>query len=206
MQKKEKAKKSIPFFKRRRNQVIIGIIVLLAVIRLLLPYVILHYANRTLATMPGYFGHIEDIDLAIYRGAYVIKDIYLHKADTTTHYETEFFDSKKIDLSIEWHALLDGKIVGELEFESPTLRFTKDKAEPAEVAKDTSDFRKLLRDFMPLKVNRFEVFNGTLQYIDKGSNPPVNIQMDDTHILAENLTNVKDTALLPSLVTASANV
>jgi hypothetical protein len=203
---KEKKKEKKAFLKRRRNRILIGIVLLLAIIRLILPYVVLHYANKTLARMPGYYGHIKDIDLAIYRGAYVIKDIYLHKADTITHIETEFFDSKEIDLSVEWHALLDGKIVGELEFESPTLRFTKDKAEPKEVAKDTSDFRSLLRDFMPLKVNRFEVLNGTLKYIDKTSRPPVDIQMDETHILAENLTNVKDTALLPSIVTAEANI
>jgi hypothetical protein len=32
--------------------------------------------------MKGYFGHIEDIDLSIRRGAYIIKDIYLNKIDT----------------------------------------------------------------------------------------------------------------------------
>ncbi len=32
--------------------------------------------------MKGYFGHIEDIDLSICRGAYIIKDIYLNKTDT----------------------------------------------------------------------------------------------------------------------------
>jgi hypothetical protein len=203
---KEKPEKKRGFLKRRRNRVLIGIVLFLVIVRLILPYVVLHYANKTLAKMPGYYGHIEDIDLAIYRGAYVIKDIYLHKADSVSRQETEFFDSKEIDLSVEWHALFDGKIVGELVFEAPNLRFTKDKAEPAQVAKDTNDFRKLLRDFMPLKVNRFEVNNGTLKYIDKGSHPPVDIQMDDTHILAENLTNVKDTSLLPSIITASANI
>ncbi len=60
-------------------KVLIGVTVLLITIRLILPYVVLHYANKTLANMKGYFGHIENIDLSICRGAYVIKDIYLNK-------------------------------------------------------------------------------------------------------------------------------
>ncbi len=56
-----------------------------------------------------------------------------------------------------------GRIVGELVFEQPTLLFTLDKVEPGQVQKDTSDFRQLLKDFMPLKVNRFEVLQGRLQ-------------------------------------------
>jgi hypothetical protein len=156
--------------------------------------------------MNGYYGQVKDIDLALYRGAYKIKDIYLHKVDTVTSQETEFFEAKLIDLSIQWEALFDGKIVGELEFQDARLRFTKDKAEPGEIKNDTNDFRKLLKDFMPLKVNRFEVINGVIQYIDEGSKPPVDIQMDNTHIIAENLKTEKDESLLPATVFAEANV
>ncbi|MFY9307903.1 MAG: DUF748 domain-containing protein [Bacteroidia bacterium] len=192
--------------KKRRMRVIIIIVASLIAIRIALPYVVLHYANKTLANMDGYYGHVEDIDLAIYRGAYKIKDIYLNKKDSVTNRETEFFNTRLIDLSIHWNALLEGKIVGELELTDPTLRFTKDKVEPAELQKDTTDFRKLLDGFMPLKINRFEIINGIIQYVDNNSSPKVNIEMTNTHILAENLTTEKSETLLPSTVTASANV
>ncbi len=60
-------------------KVLIGVTILLITIRLILPYGVLYYANKTQANMKGYFGHIEDIDLSIYRGAYTINDIYLNK-------------------------------------------------------------------------------------------------------------------------------
>lgn len=184
----------------------LSIVALLIVVRIFLPYIALHYANKSLASMDGYFGHIDDIDLAIYRGAYVIKDIYIDKVDSASQQQVPFISSQVIDLSVEWRSLFHGRIVGELEFTDPVLIFTKDKAEPAAIQKDTNDFRKVLNDFMPLKINRFQIINGKIQYIDSTSSPKVNIAMTNTQVLAENLSTVQDTALLPARVTASADV
>jgi Domain of Unknown Function (DUF748) len=159
-----------------------------------------------LANIKGYFGHIEDIDLSLYRGAYIIKDIYLNKVDTVTKKSSDFFRAKNIDLSIEWSAIFHGSIVGELELDSSVLIFTKDKVELSDVKSDTTSFRKLLNDFMPLKVNRFEVINGDLHYIDNTSKPKVDVALKQTHILALNLSNITDDQIeLPSTVTASAS-
>lgn len=195
-----------PQKKRRLRIAIITTIVLLIIIRLILPYVILHYANKTLAKMDGYYGKIKDIDLALYRGAYKIKKMYLHKKDSITNLETEFFDSEIIDLSIDWGAILEGKIVGDIDLEEPTLRFVKDKTEPKQIQKDTSDFRNVINKFMPLDINTLEIHYGIIKYIDKTSNPKVDIEMNNAHILAENLTTVKGGSTLPSTVTASADV
>ncbi len=187
--------------------VILSIVAFLVVVRLALPYIVLHYANKTLANMPGYRGHIEDIDISLYRGAYKIDSIYLHQYDSLSGKETPFFTASLIDLSVEWKALFHGSIVGELEFEKPVIRFTKDKVEPKDVAKDSTDFRKLLKDFMPLKVNRFAISNGDIRYRDNTSTPKVDIAMTNVEIVARNLKNSYDSAaLLPATVTASANV
>ena len=180
---------------------------LLLMLRIALPYIVLHYANKTLSEMNGYFGHVDDIDISLYRGAYIIKDVYLNKLDSKTKKQTDFFRSKNIDISIEWEAVFNGSLVGEMEFDSPVLIFTKDKAELVDVAKDTTDFRNLMNSFMPLKINRFEVLNGEIHYADKTSEPKVDIFLKDTQILALNLSNAKkDNIELPSSVTAKASV
>jgi hypothetical protein len=200
-------KKKIDVEMKKKYKILIGVAILLITIRLILPYVVLHYANKTLANMKGYYGHIEDIDLSIYRGAYIINNIYLNKVDSVSEKQTDFFKAKNIDLSVEWGAIFHGSIVGELEFDSPVLIFTKDKVELSDVKGDTTDFRKLLKDFMPLKVNRFEVFNGDLHYADNTSKPKVDVALKQTHILALNLSNVTDDKIaLPSKVTANASV
>src|SRR5687768_2717590 len=113
--------------KKRRLRIFLAIVVLLVIIRLILPYVVLHFANKSLAEMKGYYGHIDDIDLHIYRGAYKIKKIYINEVDSVSKKQTEFFDADEIDLSVEWKALFKGSIVGELEVHKPTVRFTKDR-------------------------------------------------------------------------------
>jgi hypothetical protein len=195
-----------PFYKRKAYIIIGSILLLLILLRIALPYIVLRYVNKTLANLHGYYGHVNDIDIHLYRGAYVINDLYLNKVDSNTKQQVPFFSSRVIDLSVEWKALFHKRIVGELEFVDPTLRFTKDKAEPKTVQQDTDDFRHVLKKLMPLKVNRFEVKDGTIQYLDSSVSPVVNLYLTNAHILALNLSNVKDTALLPAKITATANV
>lgn len=157
--------------------------------------------------MKGYYGHIEDIDLALIRGAYKIDSIYLNKVDTVTQKQTHFFSAEVIDLSIEWKALFHGSIVGELVFKKPTLKFSKDKVEPKDLRNDSTDFKKLLDDFMPLQINRVEINHGKVQYIDQFATPKVDINMTDVNVLALNLKNSYDsTALLPASIRADADI
>ena len=193
--------------KRRRWSIVLIVLGVLIVARIILPYVLLHFANKRLATMPQYYGHIADIDIALIRGAYAIDSFYLDKKDSVTLARTPFMSADRIDLSVEWSALFDGSVVGELEIDHPEMRFTKDAAEPAELQKDTADFRKLLKDFMPLKVNRVTIRNGVMRYRDDSSEPHVDVQLDAIEATALNLTNAADSSdLLPSSVQATAQV
>jgi hypothetical protein len=193
---------------KKRRLLIIGfsILLLIIILRLILPYFVLRFVNKELAAMTGYYGHVRDIDLSIYRGAYVVKDLFINKVDTTTRKQTELFNVPNIDISIEWKSLFHGRIVSEMEFNQPVLRFTDDAAEPEQMEKDTNDFRKMLKTFTPFSVNRFEIYDGTIAYRDPNSKPEVDIRMTQTHVLARNLSNVADTSALPAKIHATANV
>lgn len=195
--------------KGRRNRLLhIGVVIVVIIIalRLILPYWVLDFVNKRLSAINGYYGHVDDIDIELYRGAYQVKNIYINKIDTATQQQTPFFASPVVDISIEWRSLFKGRIVSELDFYSPALRFTEDKAEPEQLEKDTNDFRRILKTFTPYKVNRFEVFDGKIQYVDNTVRPVVDIELDNAHILARNLSNVEDTTLLPASVKANADV
>ncbi|WP_138484548.1 DUF748 domain-containing protein [Dyadobacter bucti] len=193
--------------KRKVIWIITGLLLLIIAFRIALPYIVLHYANKSLAEMKGYYGHVQDIDLALIRGAYRVDSIYLNKSDTVSGKQTPFFACSAIDLSIEWKALFKGSIVGEVTFEKPLVVFTKDKVEPKQIAKDSADFKKVLDDFMPLSINRCEVKGGVVRFKDTSTTPKVDIQMDNLHVLAQNLRNSYDsTTLLPATVNASAQV
>lgn len=193
--------------RNKRWRVLLIVIAALLIVRIILPYVLLHFANDRLKKVKGYYGHIADLDLAIIRGAYKLEGFYLDRKDTVTEERTPFLSAGVIDLSMEWRALFHGSIVGELVVDTAEVRFTKEVAEPAELQKDTASFADLLHDFMPLKINRLEFHNSAVRYIDPTSSPKVDVQLSQVDLLATNLSNAMDsTVVLPSKVVASAGL
>ena len=193
--------------KRRILKILLGLLILLIAFRIALPYIVLEQANKRLKTMPDYYGHIDDIDIALLRGAYTIKDIYIDQKDSVTKERTPFMAADALDLSVEWRALFEGRIVGEIVMERPIVRFTKEAVEPGEVAEDTVQLADLLKDFMPIQINRFEVHNGSFQFNDPTTEPNVFLKMDNIQMRAENLKTVRDEdVLLPAFVTMDADV
>jgi hypothetical protein len=192
--------------RKRVLRILLIVVALLVVLRLILPYVVLRYVNKSLASMDGYYGRVQDIDISLYRGAYKVKDIYLNKVDKGNK-QAPFFSSQVIDLSVEWKALFRGSLVGEVIFVSPKLIFTQNKVEPAQLQKDTTDFKRVIKDFMPLNINRVEVQSGEITYKDPSASPDVNVSMKQVNALAQNLRNTYDSKeLLPASLVADANV
>jgi len=177
---------------KKKYKVILIIVGVLIVIRLILPSVVLHYANRALANMNGYYGHIDDIDLSLWRGGYTVNNVYLNKVDSVTNEQTEFFQASSVDFSMDWVSLFQGSLVGEMVFESPKLTFENDATELGDLANDSTAFAKLLNDFMPMLVNEIKVNNGTLHYIDSTTKPVVDVSLTNLSVIALNLTNIVD--------------
>lgn len=195
------------FFHTKKAKILLGFFILLLVFRIALPWIILKYANHTLSTMSGYYGHVNDVDVALLRGAYTLDSFYLNKVDDRTQNQTAFMSAQMVDLSLEWGALLKGKLVGELVFDRPNLRFTEDKVELDDVSKDTSDFIKLLEDFMPVKVNRCEIRNGNLEYIDQTRSPALHLSISHLYGEALNLRNAYSSdEILPATIDVTGKV
>lgn len=199
--------------RKRKRRIIWGsIILVLVAFRLLLPYIVLKYVNGKLENLEEYYGHVNDIDLHLYRGAYEIKDIKIlkrvekkGKTGTAEKDTIPFFKSPSIDLSIEWSAIFHGSIVGEISVEQPVVNFVKDKHKGEDVKADTADFAQLVDDLMPVTINRFDIHNGEVHYRDLKARPKLDIAMKNINITATNLTNVTDSKeLLPATLTARA--
>src|SRR5689334_21076541 len=101
--------------------VILGVVVILVIARLLMPYFLTRFVNRVLAEIPGYRGTIGGVKIHLIRGAYVIEDLKLYKVDGNK--QIPFMDIPVTDFSIEWNAILKGAIVGEIRANHPVLNF-----------------------------------------------------------------------------------
>lgn len=59
--------------------ILAALLLLLIAARVALEPVVERYANKTLDELEGYSGHIEDVDIALLRGAYVIEGLRISK-------------------------------------------------------------------------------------------------------------------------------
>ena len=113
----------------RARKILIGLaalIVVLVAARLALPYAVKDYANRKLAQLEAYDGHVGDIDIHLWRGAYSIDDLVIVKKGASR--PVPFFKSRRVDLSVEWHSLFKGRVVSEAVFIAPELNLVQGKS------------------------------------------------------------------------------
>lgn len=191
--------------KRKWKIVLLSIVVLLLVVRIFLPTIILKVVNNKLASLEEYYGHVEDIDLAIIRGAYQINGIRILKIaeGEMKNDTTPFFVCPKVEFSLQWNAIFKGSIVGEISVLKPTVNFAKGKHNDGEAKQDTADFQDVIRDLMPLTINHFTIKDGRIRYIDNYSTPRVDVALENLQVKADNLTNVNDSnEVLPAALKA----
>lgn len=177
--------------------IVISILVLIIVARLLLPYFVTKYVNKTLAEIQGYNGSISEVDIALIRGAYSVHDLKIEKEGSEI--KVPFVNIKTIDLSLQWEALFKGKIVGEVALEKPELNFAVGPNKDDKQDGSEADWKETINDFMPLNINRFEVNNGKIAYHDFSTKPQVNVFLHNLNLIATNLGNVEqENDTLPS--------
>ncbi len=169
--------------------------------RIALPFLIKDYVNRTLQNLEGYSGSVEDIDLALFRGAYVIDSVTIVKEKDSI--SIPFITIAKIDLSVHWKALFKGSIVGEIILNRPDVNFVVEQGKTKQNGSE-ADWTETLKDLIPLRINRFEINHGNIAYKDFSTNPKVNVSVENLHLLATNLTNIESKEIaLPSELEAT---
>jgi hypothetical protein len=156
------------------------------------PTLIQRYVNRVLDRTEGYRGSIGDVDLALLRGAYTIEDVRMDKESGKV--PVPLFRAREVDLSIEWRALFDGSVVGEVWFERPELNFVSGPRDAAEQSGAEGDWRKTVKDLFPVKINKVTVRDGAVHFRNFASEPPVDVYLRDVQATVRNLTNSADLA------------
>lgn len=168
------------------------IVVLLIVVHVALPIVVRNTLNDKLANMGAYRGHVEDVDLALWRGAYKINGLKIVKVDGKV--PVPLLDVPLIDLSVSWHALwYDHAVVAKAEFMSPQLNFVDGGTnQQASQTGAGTDWRDQMNKLLPITLNEVRVIDGKISFRNFNSKPPVNLTASQIDASLYNLTNVED--------------
>ncbi len=189
---------------KKRYKVLIAILAILVIVRLALPTIVKNYLNDLLENIEGYTGHVEDVDLALYRGAYRIDSLAIYS--TTQDLGRPFFATDAIDLSLSWSDIFKGKIVGKVILEQPQLNFVAVQSEEDTMATgENVDWTEQIKSLLPISINLFQIKNGRVEYLDDFSEPKVDIYLRSINFSVENIRNTDDdTNPLPSPYSLSA--
>ena len=97
-----------------------------------------------------------------------------------------------LSASVHWKALLHGRLVADFEIDNPALRF--DLTQFSQEARDETPIKEkgwqdAVQAIYPLKINRFEIRNADVTYIDKSQSRP--LRLTKLNLLARNIRNVE---------------
>jgi len=193
--------------RKRRTLWIVALVILiiLVVFRLMLPSIVLRTVNQKLTEIDGYKGSAQDIDIFLLAGSYTIKELEIKK--TGGEIPVPFFTAKAMELSVEWKALFKGDVVGEIEVDEGKLNFVKGPTKATTQTSIDKGWTQVANELIPLRINRFEISHGAIQYHDYNSSPKIDLVLNNVHILATNLTNADDKGtLLPATVNGSGTL
>jgi hypothetical protein len=177
--------------KRQTLIVLVALIVLLVAARIALPFVVEDYVNDKLASLDTYDGHIGDIDIHLWRGAYSIDDIEIVKKGASR--PVPFFRTANLDLSVEWRSLFRGSIVSEASFDRPQVNLVQGRSDADSQLGDEENWNARLEELFPFRFNTIEVNDGTVRFLAPGIQTRDAITARRVYGHVSNLTNVLDT-------------
>jgi len=177
--------------RRKTVIVLLAVVVLLVAARLSMPYFVKDYVNDKLASLDSYDGHVGDIDIHLWRGAYSIDNIEIVKTGASR--PVPFFRADRINLSVEWRSLFRGSIVSEAVFLGPELNLVQGRTDADSQLGKEENWNARLEEMFPFRFNTIEVSNGTVRFLAPGIKTQDAITASHLNGEISNLTNVLET-------------
>ncbi len=178
---------------RRRDLLypLLGIAIALIALRAALPYIVKDYVNGRLHALDAYDGRVADIDIGLWRGAYRIDGLEIVKKGGKQR--TPFFDSERVDFSVEWHSLLNGRLVSEAHFYQPKLNLVESRSKKRSQLGTEENWHSKLEELFPFRFNTVEVHGGTITFRAPGIESEDALTARKVNGIITNITNVEET-------------
>jgi hypothetical protein len=175
-------------YSHRATKIVFLVLALLIIARAALPFALKGYINHVLDGIPGYYGHVEDVDVALWRGAYRIQDVRLVKINGTAR--EPFFAANEVSIAIDWWSLLHGRVKTKIALYEPQMNFV---VRPSKAASQTSvdeSWQSQVKKLIPFDINRFFIVDGKIRYKDQTQGEPkVNVYASNINFEADNVSN-----------------
>lgn len=179
--------------KKRRVTAGIGalLLVLLLVAYISAPIFAKHYLNKyVLADIGDYTGHVDSVDLKIFKGTYVLHDLVVYRKGGNR--DIPFFAVRDFSVYLSWEALRNGALLVSVTLKEAQLAFLDAKKEQNRQSGEGGNWLTAFENLIPTTLHELKVVNSRLSFQNTDTEPPVQLQATDINGRLTNLTNVKD--------------
>jgi hypothetical protein len=164
---------------------------LLVILYILAPFIIKHYLNfRVLNDMGSYSGHVEDVDLGIIDGEYLLKDLII-KRDTEKN-PVDFFTVETFAIALSWEGLRHGEVLTRVKLTKPELTFLDANKKEDQQTGEGTNWLSVFEEILPVTLHKLVIHDGIIRFQNLDTTPTVNIAVEEIDAELTNLTNVKD--------------
>ncbi|HEX2099512.1 MAG TPA: DUF748 domain-containing protein, partial [Candidatus Synoicihabitans sp.] len=178
------------FFARwsRRTLILVAIVAVVALsLRLAAPSLLRDAINRRLAQIEGFHGHVTDVDITVFRGAYRLESVSLTRRVGETN--APFLSARVIDFSLAWRELFRGRVLSDIFATDLTVVYTPVPEDTSATPIDQPRWQDVIQDIFPIDITHFVVQGGRLAYLDEQVTPTVDIALEELQLVATGLRN-----------------
>jgi hypothetical protein len=177
---------------RHRLKAIAALSALLALllIRLTLAFVIKTSANQVLQHLDRYRGHIDDVGLSLWRGAYQFRGVQVESIDGKV--PLPLFAARGVDIAVQWRALLRGQCVASVVLDRPAVNFVAGSRQGESQYGLGQDWFDVIHKLVVIKVERLEVEGGQIHFADPYQLPPLDLHLDAVEGVLDGLRDPRE--------------
>lgn len=189
----------------RTSRIVVGVILVLIVIRMILPFAIKYGINWSLKhKVPGYYGSIQDFDLVLLKGKYRIEGLYLEKNGFPEF--PPLLRVRTIEVGISWKGIFQGRLLTNIHLDGATvfLLDSKDSEKDQLGASRSFDWRELYWTLVPFELTELDISDSDLQFANIDFGLKNKTFFSDIRVIVKNVQNLtKEQARLPTPVFAT---
>lgn len=159
----------------------------LLLVRLLLPPFALWKVNRMLESKLGtYTGHVRDLDLSLYRGAYQLQGFEIKKRNSTL---PPLLTAEEIDLALSWRSLFRKEISGNVSATNLQLRFSHGTPEQTQsgLEEDKTHWQDVLNLIIPIHIENLHLKNSAAYFTERKLKAPFDVKLENIELTARDL-------------------
>jgi hypothetical protein len=182
-----------------KTTLIIALLLLVAFLAVwyVTPVYLRNYLNARGDSLPDYHLHINQVQINPWNSSLDLNSVVLVKKSNKI--PVPFFTCPRVHIATQWEEIFHWSLRSRITLTQPVVNFVNGPTADTSQTALEPEWVTVVKELVPLKINRFTVVDGDIHYYDFHADPEINMEMTDVQVSLDNLTNSNHSKeLMPS--------